>query len=43
MMIYSRSGQVHEVWQTGEIPAICHLLPAQAAELEKLRRQAGKQ
>jgi hypothetical protein len=37
----AKRNQPHEVWQA-EIPATCRMIPAQAAELQKHRRQAGK-
>ena len=41
MMIYSTRHDPRAVWQAGEIPATCAMVPAQANELESLRRPAG--
>jgi tetratricopeptide (TPR) repeat protein len=42
MMQYSGNNDARGVWRAGEIPASCHMLPEQASELDRLRRQAGK-
>jgi tetratricopeptide (TPR) repeat protein len=41
MMLYSQGNDPHGVWQAGKIPAACKMIPDQAGELDRLRRQAG--
>jgi Tfp pilus assembly protein PilF len=42
MMLYSQHNEPHAVWQAGEVPAACRMIPDQAAELAELRRRAGR-
>lgn len=42
MMLYSNRGDSHAVWLAGDLPSGCAMIPAQASELETLRRRAGK-
>jgi tetratricopeptide (TPR) repeat protein len=42
IMLHSNRHEPQAVWQAGEIPATCAMVPAQANELESLRRQFGR-
>ena len=42
MMLHSQAHEPQAVWQAGQIPATCVMLPDEASELERLRRMAGK-
>ena len=42
MMLHSHANEPQAVWQAGEVPATCRMIPNQARELDRLRRQAGK-
>jgi tetratricopeptide (TPR) repeat protein len=42
MMLYSQRNDLHGVWQTGELPRACQMIPDQAGELQRLRKMAGK-
>ena len=42
MMLYSRRNQWQAAWQAGAVPATCIMLPAQARELEALRRLVAR-
>ena len=41
MMLYSNANQRQAAWEAGVVPASCVMLPAQARELEALRRQVA--
>jgi len=42
MMVYSHQEDPHAVWQAGEVPSTCTMIPSQSNELEILRRRAGQ-
>jgi tetratricopeptide (TPR) repeat protein len=43
VMLYANQSQPEAAYQAGNVPASCHLIPDQAAELEKYRRQVGRE
>lgn len=42
MMVHSQRHEPKVVWQVGQLPLGCRMLPSQASELEILRRRAGE-
>jgi hypothetical protein len=42
MMVYSQQSDPHRVWQMGEVPSTCTIIPSQREELEMLRHRAGQ-
>jgi tetratricopeptide (TPR) repeat protein len=42
MMVHSQRNEPVAVWQAGEVPAGCAMIPGQAEELQRLRKMAGR-